>query len=153
MNTNQLLAWLRAQPLIGYETDSTRAGCTVRNCHRSSERYEVDFADDYKAEGWQQFDTSQDAPYFGVWLNPRHRAILTYCEGDWSLEECPTDAHYVAAVQRRCDCYEPGRVARCIGTDGSVVDVHQDRSEFLKGEAADVIGIGDVIRAAAGGAS
>ena len=145
MDTKALLMLMRRQDSITYETASTKAGCTVRNTWRDSERYEVDFADDFTSEGWQQFDTDQDAHYFGVWLNPRHRVILTYAEGDWSLEECPTQDHYTAAVQRCIDFYQPGRIARVIGADGSAFDYCQDRSEFLKGEGAKLNNIGDVL--------
>lgn len=147
--TKALLRVARGWPAIDYDTGSTEAGCTVRGTHWSTDRYIVDFADDFKANGWQQFDTDQDAHYFGVWLNPRERVTLTYCEGDWSLVECPTDEHYRAEVARVIEFYEPGRVARVIDADtGQAVDVCQDRAEFLKGDAAQVIGIGDVIREA-----
>ena len=146
MNTKRIVAWLQGCDPIGHETASTKAGCDVRTAWRDSERYEVDFADDYKAEGWQQFDTSQDAHYFGVWINPRLLMILTYCEGDWSLETAPDAQRYRESVQRLIDCYEPGRVCLCIGSEGSV-EVRQDRTEFLKGVEADVVNLGDVLRA------
>jgi hypothetical protein len=54
-------------------------------------RYMVDFAPD--REDWNQFDTDQDAEYFGIWVNRRQLQVLTFCEGDWTLEEFP-DAGY-----------------------------------------------------------
>ena len=111
-----------------------------------SERYYVDFADDFNSQGWVQFDTNQDAHYFGVWCNSRERVILTYCEGDWSLEELADDAAYNAAIGRLCDFYEPGRVASVVSSEG-VVEVQQDRQAFLIGSNVELVGIGDVLKA------
>lgn len=35
-----------------------------------------------RAEGWVTYPTSQDAWYYGVWVNPRKRETLTYAEQD-----------------------------------------------------------------------
>jgi hypothetical protein len=43
-----------------------------------------------RAEGWYQYDTDQDAWYFGIWYNPDRRLILTYAEGDVVLVACAT---------------------------------------------------------------
>jgi hypothetical protein len=47
----------------------------------SSERYQFDFSHEIK-RGWKQYDTSQDAWYYGVWYNPESMQTLNYCEGD-----------------------------------------------------------------------
>ena len=140
MLTTTILKVMRRQ-----EPSETDAGTTYRRMFFPSERYVIDFADDFGSEGWQQFDTDQDAAYFGVWLNPVHRVILTYAEGDWSLEECPTVEHYNDAIGRLCECYGTGRIALCIGADGSAVEYCQDRSEFLKGTDAKPGTIADVL--------
>jgi hypothetical protein len=41
-------------------------------------------------KGWRQFDTDQDAWYFGIWVHMEGRVIFTYCEGDMILVECHT---------------------------------------------------------------
>lgn len=41
-------------------------------------------------KGWQQYDTDQDAPYFGCWVHLEKRMTMCYCEGDRTLVVCPT---------------------------------------------------------------
>jgi hypothetical protein len=53
----------------------------------AGDRYAYDFG---PCRAWIQFDTRQDAIYFGVWVNPDNRQIFTYCEGDRILVTCPT---------------------------------------------------------------
>jgi hypothetical protein len=107
-------------------------GNQIHRLFMPDERYLIDFAPDFAAEGWQQFDTDQDAHYFGVWMNPKHRLTLTYAEGDWSLVECPDDAHYNAEVRNCCEFYGDGRIARVIDpAAGTVTDLVQDRAGFL----------------------
>lgn len=144
MTLAKILSLLRSEPPIDYETASTKAGCTVRRLFRDADRYLVDFDPDFKRDGWQQFDTEQDAHYFGVWLNPGSMVILTYCEGDWDLQACHDKERYLDAVQRLIDFYQPGKIATAIGPDG-VVTYRQDRSEFLKMEDADPGSIADVL--------
>ena len=43
-----------------------------------------------EAPQWRQYDTSQDAWYFGIWISVEHRAIFCYAEGDLTLTEFPT---------------------------------------------------------------
>ena len=65
-----------------------KEGRVIQRAFRPSERYVVDFADNRTQEGWMQFDTNQDAPYYGVWVNPAKLQTLSYAEGDWSLVTC-----------------------------------------------------------------
>ena len=71
-------------------------GNTVIRGFRSTERYRGDFDDDFRTEGWLQFDTDQDAWYFGVWVNPKTFRTFTYAEGDMTLVVCPDAEHYNA---------------------------------------------------------
>ena len=151
ITTKTLLAAMRRSPKIEWETDSTEAGCTVRRAWLGTEceRYMVDFASDFKAEGWEQFDTRQDASYYGVWVNRRERVILSFSEGDWGLEECETDEQYNAAIGRLCVFHDPGYVAKIVGANG-VTEVCQDRSAFLIGSETQQVTMADVLRAALG---
>lgn len=55
---------------------------------QGGERYYFDFLEGFFDGGWRQYDTDQDAWYFGVWVNIERREILTYAEGDISLRAC-----------------------------------------------------------------
>ena len=130
MHINALLKGVRklAQP-IDWETDATRDGCQVSRFNDPAERYLVDFAEGFTEEGWQQFDTDQDASYFGQWVNPRLRLTLAYCEGDWTLVECPSDETYNREIERLCEFFGEGRICLAIGDDGAT-EYRQDRSQF-----------------------
>lgn len=115
------------------DTDTNERGNVVARMFHPSERYIVDFADDFKAGGWEQFDTDQDAHYFGVWLNKGARLTLTYAEGDWTLVTCPSWDSYIAEVQDAIRFYGEGFIAKALDvTTGEVTVYAQDRAEFLK---------------------
>jgi hypothetical protein len=108
----------------------TGIGSAIYRTFHPSERYMIDFADDFTAEGWEQFDTDQDAHYFGVWVNPKTRQVLTYAEGDWSLTESPDHQLYNAEIQRMIEFYGEGFICKAYGADGAI-EYRQDRSRFL----------------------
>lgn len=70
------------------------------------ERYHYDFRECTYAKGWAQIDTWQDASYFGIWTSPTERKILTYCEGDITIQSADTDAEYVQIVRECIGYYE-----------------------------------------------
>lgn len=98
--------------------------------HAPSDRYEIDVADDFA--GWAQYDTDQDAAYHGVWVHRADRAVLSYCEGDWSLEVYADDATYCAAIEHMNSVYGAGFIAKTIDADGTLTVHRQDRTEFTK---------------------
>lgn len=57
-----------------------------------ADRYLYDFKLCTTDKGWAQVDTSQDASYFGQWVNPIKREIFAYVEGDLILTRVDTDA-------------------------------------------------------------
>lgn len=69
------------------------------------DRYVFDLKVRTNARGWAQLDTAQDAWYFGNWINPTTREIITYAEGDITRTTCATDEEFVAEVQRACAWY------------------------------------------------
>jgi len=64
---------------------------------RSRNRYAdyVTFID----KGYAQVDTAQDAWYFGTWASPSDRRIVSYAEGDITIEDCESDKEFVTALQ------------------------------------------------------
>ena len=125
-----ILATLQGLGPVSYETESAKAGCTIRRAFRVGSRHVVDRAPDFEAEGWQQFDTSEDADHFGIWLNPRHRVVLTFADGYWTLESCPSAEHYREAVGRLCKYFDAGRSPRMLGADGILTDAEQEQSDL-----------------------
>lgn len=75
-----------------------------------SDRCIIDFADNRKFDGWEQYNTNQDASYFGVWINLLKRQTLTYCEGDWSLVFCEDDEHYNREICSMNEFYDKEQI-------------------------------------------
>lgn len=65
-----------------------------------ADRYLYDFRVCTIEKGWAQIDTSQDASYYGQWINPVKRLIFCYCEGDTILTKCENDAELVSEIER-----------------------------------------------------
>lgn len=63
-----------------------------------ADRYAYDFGACSIDRGWAQVDTSQDASYFGQWINPTDRKIACYCEGDVIVTHVDTDSELVAEI-------------------------------------------------------
>jgi len=113
------------------EQTTNRLGNRMFQIFRPADRYVIDFATDFFTEGWQQFDTDQDASYFGVWMNPHMRYVLTYAEGDWTLVYCQNKNQYNAEVRSAIDFFEEGQIAVAIDREGKVTRYSQDRDQFL----------------------
>lgn len=93
------------------------------------DRYRYDMK--LNREGWVQYDTDQDAHYFGCWVNPVKLMTFCYCEGDTILVKCADKEHYNAEIQSMNDYYGDGFVAKTIDLDGTMTVFQQDRSRFL----------------------
>ncbi len=96
-----------------------RHGSKITRDFYSRDRYYYD--NRLKSEdGWEQYDTSQDAWYFGVWVNLRTRKTFTYCEGDLILVESPTQESFIAELKHMAECYEPARAFSTVDDDGTL---------------------------------
>ncbi len=73
---------------------------------QSADRYLFDFKLCRTCDGWAQLDTTQDAWYFGNWINPFKRQIVTYAEGDVTIRTCDTDDEFRRTVEDICLQYE-----------------------------------------------
>jgi hypothetical protein len=121
--------------LVGEPPETNERGNAVHRHFYPSDRYIAD-CDEHHGD-WAQFDTDQDASYFGVWVDPAHLRTLTYAEGDWTLVTCPDKDHYNAEIQNMLEFYGEGFIA--IGIDSKTGDATrfvQDRSKFLIPESS-----------------
>lgn len=92
---------------------------------RGDERYFYDFG---PLQSWKQYDTSQDAHYFGVWVNLEQRMTFTYCEGDRILVICPTQESLAAELVDMERFYgDPPPAWIVIDSDGKRTDVYDPR--------------------------
>jgi hypothetical protein len=93
-------------------------GNTVHPGSHHAERYEFDFERCSHKNGWTQYDTDQDAWYFGVWVHVEERLTFTYCEGDISLVVCKDEESFQAELADMARCYGlPPPVFKVIGED------------------------------------
>lgn len=106
-------------------------GETIYDEFLPATRYVVDFASDFGPEGWKQYDTDQDAEFYGTWVNAGQRLTLSYCEGDWTLCTYADAAAYRAAIVRMNEFHGEGSVCRTIDANGTYTVHRQDRAEFL----------------------
>lgn len=117
--------------LLNDPKGESKGGTVLHRMFLPSERYTIDFAPDFKSGGWKQFDTDQDAHCFGVWHSVSQRFVLTYCEGDWTLEVAEDVPSMVAAVKRLCDFYREGFEFKTLDADGTLTTYVQDRAAML----------------------
>jgi hypothetical protein len=78
--------------------------------------------------GWQQYDTDQDAPYFGCWVHVEQRKTMAFVEGDRVLVECPTLMSFAAELLNMERFYGPQPPAFVhVSSTGAVTGIYQDR--------------------------
>lgn len=88
-------------------SEVNKRGNTIERGFHPGDRYRYDFQECTREKGWKQYDTNQDAWYFGVWVHPEKRLIRTYAEGDVSLVTCPTEESYHAELASMAEFYGP----------------------------------------------
>ena len=70
------------------------------------ERYHFDFGECSAALGYAQVDTSQDAPYFGIWTNPTTLTTVSYMEGDVYRDTAESVEEYVDYIRKMKSDYD-----------------------------------------------
>jgi hypothetical protein len=58
---------------------------------------------DEHLKGWEQFDTPQDASYYGVWTSVDRKATVSYTEGDVTLVVAPDEKSFKAEIRSMWD--------------------------------------------------
>ena len=80
------------------QTSTNARGNQVREIFVAGDRYRFDFKYCTPDQGWEQWETEQDASYFGVWVNRETRQTLTFAEGDLQLVDCETPEAFKAEI-------------------------------------------------------
>lgn len=107
-----------------------RGNLVIRKHSIYEDRYTYDFKICTPDKGWEQFDTDQDAWYFGVWVNRERLMTVTYAEGDEVVVLCKDAEHYNAELKDACEFYGEGTLAIAIDEQGTTV-YRQDRAQFF----------------------
>ena len=113
--------------------ERNREGNSItREFMQNGNRYHFDFQECREEDGWVQFDTDQDDWYFGVWVHPERREVITYAEGDITRVSCDTPEHYAAEISALCDAYKPAPAFTTLDPEtGTMIKHYQDRAELL----------------------
>jgi len=99
-----------------------------RNSDFGGDRYKYDLNLCTRANGWVQYDTKQDAWYFGVWIHSEKRQILTYAEGDVSVVHCKSEESYHEELKNMAEFYgSPPWAFKSFGLDGTVREFYDER--------------------------
>ena len=102
---------------------------------RGSDRYFYDFK---ALKSWKQYDTHQDAWYFGMWVDLVQMRTFTYCEGDRTLVECPTPESFRAELADAAQFYgDPPPAAVGFDMDGTRTEYYDTRPTGSDEELAD----------------
>jgi len=105
-------------------------GAKVQRFFVGGDRYHFDFEVCTAATGWAQYDTEQDASYFGVWVHRGRREIVTFCEGDLTRVICPTQAVFEAELAAMAEYYGPPPPAWIVLGDNTRTDVYDESARF-----------------------
>jgi len=113
-------------------------GNRVQGAFIPGDRYQFDYDDAFRGQGWQQLDTVDDASYFGIWTHPARLQVLTYAEGDLTLITAPTAEAYNLEVRAIFAFHDaaPGYSMVDPG-DGTVTRVFEDRARHFAQEGED----------------
>jgi hypothetical protein len=107
----------RARKIAPPEVNSR--GNRVDRAFRQTSSYY--FATLLAAQGFQQYETSQDASWFGVWVNLKVRTVFTFAEGDCITVTCPTKENFIAELEYLASAYGPAPAfMRAFDDDGVV---------------------------------
>jgi hypothetical protein len=82
----------------------------------NGDRYIFDFDHCSKKTGFQQYDTSQDAWYFGTWVNIKELSTVTYAEGDLTVKLLESKEAMKEELERMATFYGEAP-PMCIGLD------------------------------------
>lgn len=65
-----------------------------------TDRYQFDWKLCTAAKGWAQIDTEQDASYYGTWANPEKLMIVSYVEGDITIQTASNTAEFAEEIRK-----------------------------------------------------
>ena len=101
-------------------------GNQVSNGFVSGDRYPFDFN---FCKDWLQYDTDQDACYFGIWVSKDKLRIITFTEGDLTIIRCKNIQSFNAEIGSMNKFYDEGFEFKTINSTG-ITEYRQNRQQF-----------------------
>lgn len=100
----------------------TVTGCRIDRGSHQADRYYYDRT--LLAQGWQQYDTEEDAWYFGIWIHTEKLETFTYAEGDTSHVIAPNVEAFRAELARLYQYHPQAPAFISIDPEADVVTHH-----------------------------
>ncbi|MBL0665587.1 hypothetical protein JD488_02545 [Aeromonas jandaei] len=100
----------------------TVTGCRIDRGSHQADRYYYDRT--LLAQGWQQYDTEEDAWYFGIWIHTEKLETFTYAEGDTSHVIAPNVEAFRAELARLYQYHPQAPAFISIDPEAGVVTRH-----------------------------
>ena len=82
-----------------------KRGNIIERSFEPGDRYRFDFSECTEKKGWLQYDTDQDAHYFGIWVHPKKMEIVSYIEGDVIIVKCKDKESFKAEIKSMNEFY------------------------------------------------
>ncbi len=115
--------------------ERNKQGNIVERSYGHGDRYRFDFKDCTRKDGWLQYDTEQDAWYFGVWVHPEKMEIVTYAEGDITRVKCETRELFKAEIKEMNEFYgEVPASIKVIDMEAKIITEYHDTEARLLAE-------------------
>ena len=81
--------------------------CSIsREFFLNRDRFYYDCRLIFEGSNWRRVRTENDCGFFGIWINPVRRQILTWCEGDQILVTAPTNEVWMQKMDELKSFYE-----------------------------------------------
>ena len=103
----------------------TVTGCRIDRGSHQADRYHYDRT--LLAQGWQQYDTEEDAWYFGIWIHTEKLETFTYAEGDTCHVIAPNVEAFRAELARLYQYRPQAPAFISIDPEAGVVTRHFER--------------------------
>jgi uncharacterized protein YuzE len=107
--------------------EESENGTLSRKFVMGVERYLFDVSVCTSARGWTQYDTDQDAPYFGVWVHKENHEVVTFAEGDLTYLKARDADAFAAEIERMNAFYEPTPAVTTIDADGRLTRHYDEK--------------------------
>jgi len=102
-----MITWVTTfKNLDGTRQRTTEHGVTVYENQLGENRYEFDSLCTAES-GWQQFDTKEDASWFGIWAHKEEHLVVIYAEGDAEVHQFPDENAWKAQLKTMREQYGP----------------------------------------------
>ena len=111
-------------------TEESENGTVRRTFVMGISRYTFDGWVCTKARGWTQYDTDQDASYFGIWVHRDNLEVVTFAEDDLTYFKARDAEAFALEIEGMNAFYTPAPAFTTIDADGRLTR-HYDEEGLM----------------------